>query len=79
MYSRNFKTANLIKDWARKTHIRKLPHLRNVRKVKKFCKSANFRICFLRNLFADRPPLPETITFLFCELPVVSSRAPFLK
>ncbi len=38
--------------------IRKLPHLRKVRKsLKTFGKSRNLRICDLGNLFAGRPPL----------------------
>jgi hypothetical protein len=32
-----------------------VPHLRKVRKYNKIYKSANFRICDLQNLFADRP------------------------
>ncbi len=44
--------------------VRKLPHLRKVRKYKKELKSVNLRICDLRNLFADRPPFDNS--FLFC-------------
>jgi hypothetical protein len=40
-----------------KNWVSKLPHLRKVRKCNKFCQSANLRLCNLRNLFADRPPL----------------------
>jgi hypothetical protein len=59
-----------------KPQICKMPNLRKVRKSKKI-KSANLRICDLRNLFADHPPLknirksyihltiPSTAIFLF--------------
>ncbi len=53
----NHISANCQKYWARKSEIRKLPHLRKVCKSYKFCKSANSRICYLRNLFAVHPPL----------------------
>ncbi len=54
--SANSKSANSQKNiWSanRKSTTYKLPHLR------KFCKSANLRIGDLRNLFANRPPLPN--------------------
>jgi hypothetical protein len=35
----------------------KVPHLWKARKSKKLLKSANLRICYLRNLFEDHPPL----------------------
>ncbi len=44
------------KIYVRKSQIRKLPHLRKVR-IKKKMKSKNLRICDLRTLFADHPPL----------------------
>jgi hypothetical protein len=44
----------------RKLQIRKLSHLRNVRKPMEKIKSENLRICGLRNLGADRPPLGFT-------------------
>jgi hypothetical protein len=53
----SYKSANHKKDSARKSQIHKVPHLRNVRKSNKLFKSAHLRICDLRNLFADRPPL----------------------
>jgi hypothetical protein len=43
-------------NWVHKSQIIKIPQLRKVRKSKKIW-SANLRICVLRNLFADRPPL----------------------
>ncbi len=39
-----------------KSQIREVPHFRKVHTSDKFLKSANFQICDLRNLFADRPP-----------------------
>jgi hypothetical protein len=42
--STNYKSAN-----HKKSQIRKLPHFRKVRKTKKLFKSANLRICDLRN------------------------------
>jgi hypothetical protein len=47
------------KFFARKSHLLKVPHLRKVRKSNKLFQSANFRICQMRNLFADRPPLQK--------------------
>jgi hypothetical protein len=41
----------------RKLQIRKLPNLRKFPEYKKKHSSAKLRICDLRNLFADRPPL----------------------
>jgi hypothetical protein len=57
-----FKSAN--KTWVRKAQIRKLPYLRKARKSNKLGKSANIRICDLRNLFADRPPKLFTVETL---------------
>ncbi len=51
MYLR--KSADHKKDWARKSQIRKVLHLRKLRKSNQLYKSANLRICDLRNLFAD--------------------------
>jgi hypothetical protein len=42
--STNYKSAN-----HKKSQIRRLPHLRKVRKSNKLFKSANLRICDLRN------------------------------
>ncbi len=42
------------KEWIRKSQIRKVSHLRKVRKFNKLFKSANLRICDLGKLFADR-------------------------
>jgi len=53
----SFKSVNHKKDWVHKSQIRKVPHLRKVRKSNKLLKSPNLRICDLRNLFANRPPL----------------------
>jgi hypothetical protein len=47
----SFKSANHKKDWVRKSKIRKVPHLRKVRK------SNIFFIANLQNFFADRQPL----------------------
>jgi hypothetical protein len=47
-------------NFVRKSQIRKLSHLRNVRKPMEKIKSENLRICGLRNLGADRPPLGFT-------------------
>jgi len=57
--STNYKSAiaNGKKDWVRKSKIRKVTHLRKVRKSDKLYKPAQLRICDLRNLFADRPSL----------------------
>jgi hypothetical protein len=52
---RNNKSAN-HKKWAA---IRKVSHLRKVRKFNKLLNLANSRICNLRNLFADCPPLSD--------------------
>ncbi len=51
------KSKPFTKDWVRKSQIRKVSHLRNVCKSNKLFKSANLRICDLRNLPADRPHL----------------------
>jgi hypothetical protein len=54
----SLKSANLKKDWIRKSQIRKVSHLRNVHKCNQLFKSPNLRICYYRNLFVDhRPPL----------------------
>jgi hypothetical protein len=53
----NHISANLEKYWVRKSQIRKLPHLRKICKLYKFCKSENLWICYLRNLFVDHSPL----------------------
>ncbi len=45
----------------RKSQIRILQYLQKVRKSKKKFQSANLRICDLRNLLADRPPLTVNI------------------
>jgi hypothetical protein len=50
--------------WVRKSQIRKVPHTRKVRQNNKLFKSANLRICYLRNLFVDRPPLSATLNIL---------------
>ncbi len=42
-----------------KSQIRKMSYLRKVRKSNQLQYSANLRICNLRNLFADRPPLQK--------------------
>ncbi len=49
----SFKSAYHGKAW-----VRKLSQLRNSRKSYILFNSAKLRICDLRNLFADRPPLP---------------------
>ncbi len=54
----SFKSAN-HKNWVRKSKIRKMPHLRMVQKSNKLFKSANLRICDLRNLIAERPSLEK--------------------
>jgi hypothetical protein len=53
----SYKSANHIKDWVRKSQIRKELHLRNVRKSNKLFKSESLRIFASQNLLADRPPL----------------------
>jgi hypothetical protein len=58
--STSYKYANGKKDWVRTSQIRKVPHLRKVRKSNKLYKPAKLRICDLRNLFSDRPPLEFT-------------------
>jgi hypothetical protein len=67
MYLRSlsFKSANLKKDWDRKSQIRKTSHLRKVRKSNKLVESANLPICgrYLRD-FGKKyeetfPKLPE--------------------
>jgi hypothetical protein len=45
------------KDWVRKSQIRKVSHLRKVRKSNNLFKSINLRICDFRKLFAVRLPL----------------------
>jgi hypothetical protein len=66
-----FKSTN-HKNWIRKSQIRKVPHMLEVRKSNKLLKSANFRGCDLRNLFEDRLPLlilraiPQLIRSLSC-------------
>ncbi len=52
MYLRIFKCAN-----HKKSEIRKVSHLQEVKKSNKLFKSANLWICDLRKLFPDRPPL----------------------
>jgi hypothetical protein len=47
----------VLKVWVRKSQIRKVSHLRKVRKSVTLFKSANLRICDLRNQVADRPLL----------------------
>jgi hypothetical protein len=42
------KSKNLKKDWIRKSQIRKVPHLRKVRKSNKSFKSANLWSCDVR-------------------------------
>ncbi len=49
----NYVYENHKIDWVRNLQIRKVPHLWKVRKSIKLLKSANLRICDLRNLFAD--------------------------
>jgi hypothetical protein len=53
------RNPQITKIWARKSQIRKVPHLRKVRKSNKIFKSANLQICDLQNLFADRHLWPE--------------------
>jgi hypothetical protein len=62
------KPANYKEDWVRKSQIRKVSHLRNIRKFNKLSKSANLRICDLRNLFADRPPFYVADLFQLSQL-----------
>jgi hypothetical protein len=52
-----FQVRKSQKDCVRKFQIRKVSHLRKVRKSKELFKSVKCRICKLRNLFAGRPPL----------------------
>jgi hypothetical protein len=52
-----FKFANHKKDWVRKNRKSAKCHICGKSKSNKFCKSANLRICDLRNLSADNPPL----------------------
>jgi hypothetical protein len=69
MYNRtygSFKSANQKKDWVRKSQIRKVSYLRKFRKSSKLFKSANLRLCDLRNLLADRHPLKMRQVLLFC-------------
>jgi hypothetical protein len=49
----NFKSANHKEIRS----VNAVSHLRMVRKSNKLFKTANLRICDLRNLLADRPPL----------------------
>jgi hypothetical protein len=44
---RKFKSGNHKKDWVHKSQIRKVSHLRNVRKSNKLFNSANLQICGL--------------------------------
>ncbi len=53
----SFKSANHQNNWVRKSQIRSVSHFRKVRKSNKLFNDTNLRICSLRNLFADRPPL----------------------
>ncbi len=43
--STNYKSVNHKKDWVLKSQIRKMPHLRKVRKSYKLFKDANLGIC----------------------------------
>jgi hypothetical protein len=52
--STNYKSGNHKNIGSQ---IRNVPHLRNLRKYNKLFRSANVRICNLRNLFADCPSL----------------------
>jgi hypothetical protein len=52
---KSFKSANDKKDWISKSQIRKVSHLRKVRKSNKLFKSANLRIC--RTYLRNRPHL----------------------
>jgi hypothetical protein len=61
-----FKYANHKKDKIRKSQIRKFAlkfkyanHKKDRIRKSKSAKSANLRICDLRNLFADRPTLHD--------------------
>ncbi len=53
----SLKSVNYKKDCVRKSQIRKVSHLRKVRKFINLFKSANLRICDYQNLLADRPLL----------------------
>jgi hypothetical protein len=53
----NFKSANHKKYRVCKLHIHKVLHLRTVCASNKLFKSAYLRICYMRNFFADRPPV----------------------
>jgi hypothetical protein len=55
-------------NWVRKKQIIKLPNLRKVRTPQSLTnfKSANLRICDLRNLFADHPPLILQMAVVRC-------------
>jgi hypothetical protein len=53
----NSMSANLRKHWVCKSQIRRVSHLRKVRKSNKLFMSANLRTCDMRNLFADLPLL----------------------
>jgi hypothetical protein len=64
-YKKLRKSANHKKYCVRKTANPKLPHLRKIRKYNKFFKSENLRICDLRNLFAERPPVLNTQRALY--------------
>jgi hypothetical protein len=52
----SFKSTN-YKKLGGKSQIRKVTHLQKIRKSNNLFKSANLRICYLRNLFAGRLPL----------------------
>jgi len=51
------KICKSKKDGVHKSQTCKVPNLRKVRKSNKLFRSADLRICSLRNLFADCPPL----------------------
>ncbi len=84
---KSYVFADLRKFQVRKSQICKGSHLRKVRKSNKLCKSANLRICDLRNLFADRFAIRVAIFYFFRyhilqqlkKIQILGHRALFLK
>jgi hypothetical protein len=64
----SFKPAK--NNWVRILQIRKLPHLRKVRKSRQKLKLANMRIFDLRHLFADTLPLEKYFAHIYHALEI---------
>jgi hypothetical protein len=73
-----FKSVNPKKDWVPKSQIHEAPHLRKVRKIYKFFKSAKFADLLFAKLICDRPPqkkVTKTIAIFFDNFAFLASNA----